>query len=102
MADGELPELELVNDSETSESWVKEQAESTTTSETSSSVVVSLLDCLKAPKNLSCQEKENFLQGKRPSCSSNPKSVSLAGGHKMGFCHLNIWTSGCFQEYCHS
>ena len=73
-------------DSDSSFDDTTEERETTTTSEASSSTVVSLLDRLRAPKKSELTRKRKIFTNppregtrkKRPSCSSNPKSVTPA------------------------
>ena len=73
----------------TEENYSEGSDEELETSETSSSTVVSFLSCLKAPKKSELSRKRKIFTNpsrhscdgprkKRPSCSSNPKTVTPA------------------------
>ena len=68
------------DDQETTDERETSQTSETTSEATqaSSSKVVSLLDGLRAPKKSELTRKRKNITRKRPSCSSNPKSVTQA------------------------
>ena len=82
-----LAEIDSEESSFDEDKETTEERDTTTTSEASSSAVVSLLERLKAPKKSDLTRKRKIFTNpprepgtrkKRPSCSSNPKSVTPA------------------------